>query len=50
MVSKLNKEEVLDWLIVLIISGGYMLIGNVIGYGETINSSLPGMSWLIDSD
>lgn len=47
MVSKLNKEEVLDWLIVLIISGGFMLIGNVIGYGETINSSLPGILWLI---
>ena len=47
MQNKLNVSEVLDWLIVLIISGGFMLIGNVIGYGETIVSSLPGMAWLV---
>ena len=47
MISRLNKEEILDWLIVLILSGGFMLIGNVIGYGETFSSSLPGISWLV---
>lgn len=47
MLSKLNRVEVFDWLIVLIVSGGFMLIGNVIGYGETFMSSLPGMSWLV---
>lgn len=47
MLNKLNRSEVFDWLIVLIISGGFMLIGNVIGYGETYMSSLPGMSWLV---
>lgn len=47
MENRLNKYEVYDWIIVLIISGGLMLIGNVLGYGETILSSMPGMLWLV---
>lgn len=47
MESKLNRYELIDWLIVLIISGGFMLIGNVLGYGETLVRSLPGIAWLI---
>jgi len=45
--NKLNVYEMLDWVIVLILSGGFMLIGNILGYGETFISSLPGMAWLI---
>lgn len=47
MENRLNRYEVLDWIIVLIISGGLMLIGNVLGYKETILSSVPGMLWLV---
>ena len=47
MQNKLELSEVFDWLIVLIVSGGFMLIGNILGYGETIMSSLPGMAWII---
>lgn len=47
MENKLNVYEVLDWVIVLIISGGFMLIGNVLGYEETMMSSLPGIAWLV---
>lgn len=47
MQNKLELSEVLDWLIVLIISGGFMLIGNILGYGETIMSSLAGMAWIV---
>lgn len=47
MENKLTLHEVLDWVIVLIISGGFMLIANVLGYEQTVMSSLPGMGWLV---
>lgn len=47
MENRLTLPEVLDWVIVLIISGGFMLIANVIGYEETVMNSLPGIGWLV---
>lgn len=37
----------LDWVIVLIISGGIAILGNTIGYGATFSQSLNGMLWLV---
>ena len=37
----------LDWVIVLIISGGIAILGNTICYGATFSQSLNGMLWLV---
>ncbi|MBG9977297.1 hypothetical protein [Ruoffia tabacinasalis] len=45
--KQINLQLVLDWLIVLIISGGIAIIGNTIGYGATFTESFQGMIWLV---
>lgn len=45
--KQLNMNVVLDWIVVLIISGGIALIGNTIGYGATFIESLEGIAWLV---
>lgn len=43
----LRREEVLDWLIALFISGFIMLIGNTIGYEVGFMEGIPGILWLV---
>lgn len=38
---------ILDWLLALLISGSFALIGNLIGYSDAIIPSIYGMLWLI---
>lgn len=38
---------VLDWLLALLISGSFALIGNILGYSAAILPSVYGMLWLI---
>ncbi|UUX32825.1 hypothetical protein [Fundicoccus culcitae] len=45
--KSIDLNLILDWIIVLIISGGIALIGNMIGYGASFNESLIGMAWLV---
>lgn len=45
--KSIDLHLILDWIIVLIISGGIALIGNMIGYGASFNESLIGMAWLV---
>lgn len=45
--KQLKMYVVLDWVIVLIITGGIALIGNTIGYGATIMESFEGIIWLV---
>lgn len=45
--KRVELRQILDWVIVLLISGIITIIGNVIGYGATINDSIVGMLWLV---
>lgn len=45
--KQIDRYLILDWIIVLIISGGIAILGNTIGYGATFNESLQGMVWLV---
>lgn len=45
--KRIHLSQALDWVIVLIITGGIALIGNMIGYGTTFNESFEGMLWLV---
>lgn len=45
--KRIDGTLFLDWVIVLIISGGIAILGNTIGYGATFSQSLNGMLWLV---
>lgn len=47
MEKRLTLEQVLEWTLVLLISGTIMLIGNAIGYHTGVLESVPGMLILI---
>lgn len=47
MSKKLTFDNVLEWLLVLLITGFIILIGNFIGYGGNIIESIPGMIILV---
>lgn len=40
-------DTVLEWLLVLLISGSIMLVGNFVGFGNSILTAIPGMLILI---
>lgn len=45
--KQIELTTILDWIIVLIITGGIAIIGNTIGYGATFVESIAGMLWLV---
>lgn len=45
--KQIDVRLVLDWMIVLLISGSIAILGNTIGYGATFNESFVGMLWLV---
>lgn len=47
MNNKLTLDEVLEWILVLLISGSITLVGNFVGYKNGILESIPGMLILI---
>ncbi len=47
MEKRLTLDNVLEWLLVLLISGAITLVGNFIGYGSGIIESIPGMLILV---
>lgn len=46
MQNKLTLEKLLDWVLVLAITGLMAVIGNVIGYQGNWGESLAGIAWL----
>ena len=47
MANRLTFDTVLDWLLVLSISGFIMLVGNYVGFGVSILETIPGMLILV---
>ena len=47
MEKRLTLDTVLDWLLVLSISGFIMLVGNYVGFGVSILETIPGMLILV---
>lgn len=47
MEKRLTLDTVLDWTLVLLISGALMLVGNYVGFGVNILESIPGMLILV---
>lgn len=47
MEKKLTLDMVLEWSLVLLISGCIILVGNFMGYGEGIIESVPGILILV---
>ena len=45
--KRLTLDTVLDWVLVLSISGLIMLVGNYVGFGIDILESIPGMAILV---
>ena len=45
--KRLTLDTVLDWVLVLSISGLIMLVGNYVGFGVNILESIPGMAILV---
>ena len=45
--KRLTLDTVLDWVLVLSISGLIMLVGNYVGFGVDILESIPGMAILV---
>lgn len=47
MEKRCTFDTVLEWALVLLISGSIMLVGNFVGYGNAILTAIPGMLILI---
>lgn len=47
MEKKLTLDNIMEWLLVLLISGTITLVGNFVGYGSGILESIPGMLILV---
>lgn len=47
MSKRITLDNVLEWLLILLISGAITLVGNYVGYGTGIIESIPGMLILV---
>lgn len=47
MTAKIKREELFDWIIVLLLTSAMVLICNLLGYGIGFIESLPGMAWIV---
>lgn len=47
MTAKIKREELFDWIIVLLLTSAMVLICNLLGYGIGFMESLPGMTWIV---
>ena len=47
MEKRLTLDTVLDWTLVLLISGALMIVGNYVGFGVNILEAVPGMLILV---
>lgn len=47
MTKRLSLDTILEWFLVLLITGVIILVGNFVGYGTNILDALPGMMILV---
>lgn len=47
MEKRCTLDTILEWILILLISGSIMLVGNFVGYGNPILAAIPGMLILI---